>query len=58
MSRRLRDLLLGVALSLVTFAGVLWQVDRAGALRDGDARAGASKQQEQVSLPRLICPLH
>ena len=59
MSRRLRDLLLGLVLALVTFAGVLWQVDRAGALRQGDGRAAATtKSQEQVSLPRLICPLH
>ena len=58
MTRRLRDLLLGLALSLVTFAGVLWQVDRAGALREGDARAATTKGEQQVSLPRLICPLH
>jgi len=57
MSRRARDLLLGVVLSLVTFAGVLWQVDQSGALRDARA-AGQHAGQERQSLPRLICPLH
>jgi hypothetical protein len=37
---------------------VLWQVDRAGAMREGDARATTTQTQEQVSLPKLICPLH
>ncbi|MEA2290938.1 MAG: hypothetical protein QOD55_2935 [Solirubrobacteraceae bacterium] len=57
MSRRARDLLLGLALSLVAFGGVLWQVDQSGALRDGPART-ASVGDERTSLPRLICPLH
>jgi hypothetical protein len=48
MSRRLRDGLLGLALALVTFLGVLWQVNEAGALGADD----------RDSLPRLICPLH
>ena len=54
MTRRARDLLLGVGLSLVTFAGVVWQVEQSGALRDAQAAAG----KEPTSLPRLICPLH
>jgi hypothetical protein len=48
MSRRLRDVLIGVLLTLVTFLGVLWQVNEAGAL--------GSKDPD--SLPRLVCPLH
>ncbi len=46
MSRRMRDLLIGVALTLITFAGVAWQ---AGAT----APDGAHRD-----LPPLICPLH
>jgi hypothetical protein len=46
MSRRVRDLLIGVVLALVTFAGVAWQ---AGAT----APDGAHRD-----LPPLICPLH
>ena len=46
MSRRGRDLLLGVALTAVTFVGVAWQ---AGAT----APDGAHNR-----LPPLICPLH
>jgi len=46
MSRRVRDLLVGVALTLVTFAGVAWQV---GATQPD----GAHRE-----LPPLICPLH
>lgn len=57
MSRRLRDTLVGLALTLVAFAGVLWQVDQSGALGRPDAGAG-SPGEERVSLPRLICPLH
>ncbi|MEA2324690.1 MAG: hypothetical protein QOD81_4540 [Solirubrobacteraceae bacterium] len=57
MSRRARDLLLGLLLTLTAFAGVLWQVDQSGALRDSGARA-AARSDEHVSLPRLICPLH
>lgn len=46
MSQRARDLLLGVALTLVAFLGVAWQ---AGAT----APEGAHRE-----LPPLICPLH
>jgi hypothetical protein len=46
MSRRGRDLLLGVALAAVTFAGVAWQAGAA-------APEGAHER-----LPPLICPLH
>ena len=46
MSRRARDLLLGVALAAVTFAGVAWQ---AGATTPDGAHN---------RLPSLICPLH
>jgi hypothetical protein len=46
MSRRVRDLLLGVALAAVTLAGVAWQ-------------AGASTGDVgHRELPPLICPLH
>jgi hypothetical protein len=48
MSRRLRDLVLGLVLALVTFLGVLWQVNESGALGADD----------RDSLPRLVCPLH
>ncbi|MEA2177914.1 MAG: hypothetical protein QOG77_1211 [Solirubrobacteraceae bacterium] len=48
MSRRVRDVLVGVALTLVTFMGVLWQVNEAGALGSKDPG----------SVPRLVCPLH
>jgi hypothetical protein len=56
MSRRARDLLLGLLLTLTALAGVLWQVDQSGAL--GDRGARAAKGDEHASLPRLICPLH
>jgi hypothetical protein len=46
MSRTVRDLLIGVALAAVTFAGVAWQ---AGAT----ASDGAHRE-----LPSLVCPLH
>jgi hypothetical protein len=46
MSRLVRDLLIGVALAAVTFAGVAWQ---AGAT----APDGAHRE-----LPALVCPLH
>jgi hypothetical protein len=46
MSRRIRDLLVGLALTAVTFAGVAWQ---AGAT----ASDGAHRE-----LPSLVCPLH
>ena len=58
MSRAARDLLVGLALTLVAFVGVLWQLDQSGALRSADAQAKSGARQEQVSLPRLICPLH
>ncbi|MEA2317486.1 MAG: hypothetical protein QOD44_1675 [Solirubrobacteraceae bacterium] len=48
MSRRLRDILVGLALTLVTSMGVLWQVNEAGALGSKDPH----------SVPRLVCPLH
>ena len=42
----MRHLVITVALTLVAMGGVLWQVDRAGAVA------------ERGGLPRLICPLH
>jgi hypothetical protein len=41
-----RHAVLVAALTLVACGGVLWQVDRAGAVA------------ERGELPRLICPLH
>jgi hypothetical protein len=58
VSRTVRDLLVGLALTLVAFVGVLWQLDQSGALRTADAKAHGGARQEHVSLPRLICPLH
>jgi len=58
MSRAVRDLLVGLALTLVAFVGVLWQLDQSGALRSADAHGKSGARQEHVSLPRLICPLH
>jgi len=43
MSRRMRELLVGAAITLVAFAGVYWQAEQPG-------EAGA--------VPRLVCPLH
>jgi hypothetical protein len=43
MSRRMRELLVGVAITLVAFAGVYWQAGQAGASGE---------------VPRLVCPLH
>lgn len=43
MSRRMRELVVGVAITLVAFAGVFWQAEQPG--RGGE-------------LPRLVCPLH
>ena len=44
MTRRLRrDLLVGLVITLVAFAGVYWQAGQAGASGE---------------VPRLICPLH
>jgi hypothetical protein len=48
MSRRLRDLLIGVALALVALGGALWQVEA----------SQAQAEDERQSLPRLVCPLH
>ena len=65
MTRALQQLLVGLALTLVAFAGVLWQIEQSGALRTPDAqaqRAGDTtihpRSDQHVSLPRLICPLH
>jgi hypothetical protein len=57
MSRGVRQLLVGLALTLVASAGALWQIQQSGALRPADARAQPAAE-DQVSLPRLICPLH
>jgi hypothetical protein len=43
MSRRMRELLVGMAITLVAFAGVYWQAGQAG---------------QSGELPRLVCPLH
>ena len=43
MTRRMRELLVGVAITLVAFAGVYWQAEQPG---------------EAGELPRLVCPLH
>jgi hypothetical protein len=43
MSRRVRELLVGVAITLVAFGGVFWQAGQAG---------------ENGEVPRLVCPLH
>jgi hypothetical protein len=43
MSRRMRELLVGVAITLVAVAGVFWQAEQPG---------------EAGELPRLVCPLH
>jgi hypothetical protein len=42
----MRHLLIVTLLTLVACGGVLWQVDRAGAVA------------ERGELPRLLCPLH
>ena len=39
----MRELLVGVAITLVAFAGVYWQAEPPG---------------EAGELPRLVCPLH
>jgi hypothetical protein len=39
----MRELLVGVAITLVAFAGVYWQAEQPG---------------EVGELPRLVCPLH
>jgi hypothetical protein len=43
MTRRMRELVVGVAITLVAFAGVYWQPARPG---------------EAGEAPRLVCPLH
>jgi hypothetical protein len=43
MRRWVRDLIVGVAITLVAFAGVFWQAEQPG---------------EAGELPRLVCPLH
>ena len=43
MTRRLRELVVGVAITLVAFGGVYWQAGQAG---------------EAGEVPRLVCPLH
>ena len=43
MSRRVRELLVGVAITLVALGGVFWQAGQAG---------------EAGEVPRLVCPLH
>ena len=43
MTRRLRELVVGVAITLVAFGGVYWQAGQAG---------------ETGELPRFVCPLH
>jgi hypothetical protein len=43
MSRRMRELVVGAAITLVAFAGVYWQ---------------AGKPGETGEMPRLVCPLH
>jgi hypothetical protein len=48
MTRRGRDLLLGVILTLVAFMGVLYQV----------AAASPEPAPGEQNLPRLVCPLH
>jgi hypothetical protein len=43
MSRRVRELVVGLAITLVAFGGVFWQAGQAG---------------EAGEVPRLVCPLH
>jgi hypothetical protein len=49
MSRRMRDALVGVAITLVALAGVLWQAGQSGAFGEDTSAA---------DVPRLVCPLH
>jgi hypothetical protein len=56
VSRPVRDLLLGLALTLVACACLLWYVDASGALRP--AEPAAKQQQQDVDLFKLYCPLH
>jgi hypothetical protein len=48
MTHRVRDLLLGVILALVTLIGVLYQI----------AASTPSADSNRANLPRLVCPLH
>ena len=48
MTRRARDLLIGVILTLVTLMGVLYQV----------AAATPSDSEGAAKMPRLVCPFH
>ena len=48
MTHRVRDLLLGVILALVTLMGVLYQV----------AESAPTAGTEGANLPRFVCPLH
>ncbi len=48
MTRRVRDLLLGVILTLVALLGVLYQV----------AAATPQPGPGEQNLPRLVCPFH
>jgi len=57
MSRGIRDVLLGLALTLVAFAALVWQLERSGALRAADARAHLAGEAPAAP-PRLLCPLH
>jgi hypothetical protein len=43
VSRRVRELVVGLAITLVAFGGVFWQAGQAG---------------EAGEVPRLVCPLH
>ncbi len=48
MTRRVRDLLLGVILTVVALMGVLYQV----------AAASPEAAPGEENLPRLVCPFH
>jgi hypothetical protein len=48
MTHRVRDLLVGVILALVTLMGALYQV----------AGSSPSAGSDGTDLPRLVCPLH
>jgi hypothetical protein len=48
MTRRVRDVMLGVVLTLVALMGVLYQV----------AAATPSDSEGAAKMPRLVCPFH
>ena len=48
MSTRRAELLVGLALAVVAFAGASWQVDA----------ATPSPGEGSEGLPKLVCPLH